>query len=67
MDEADHCSRVGLLRQGRLIADGQPRDLKKAWGAVHLKRRFSYLQGGKNHETPTNLSVFPTSAPSIQA
>jgi ABC-2 type transport system ATP-binding protein len=43
MDEADHCSRVGLLRQGRLIADGRPRDLKKSMGVNSLEEVFLLL------------------------
>jgi len=29
MDEAGHCQKVGLLRQGRLIAEGDPEELMK--------------------------------------
>jgi ABC-type multidrug transport system ATPase subunit len=29
MDEAAHCDRLGLMHQGRLIADGSPADLKE--------------------------------------
>ena len=47
MDEADHCSRIGLLRQGRLIADGIPRDLKKNLGVGSLEEAFLLLAGGK--------------------
>ena len=48
MDEADHCSRVGLLRQGRLIADGRPRDLKKSMGVGSLEEVFLLLAGREN-------------------
>ena len=47
MDEADHCSRVGLLRQGCLIADGIPRDLIKNLGVGSLEEAFLLLAGGK--------------------
>ena len=47
MDEADHCSRVGLLRHGRLIADGRPSDLKKSVGVDSLEAAFCLLAGGK--------------------
>jgi ABC-2 type transport system ATP-binding protein len=47
MDEADHCSRVGLLRQGRLIADGRPSDLKKRTGTTSLEGAFLFLAGRK--------------------
>lgn len=29
MDEAEHCDRLGLMQQGRLIASGRPRELKE--------------------------------------
>jgi len=47
MDEADHCSRVGLLRQGSLIADGRPSDLKKSAGVGSLEEAFLLLAGSK--------------------
>lgn len=47
MDEADHCSRVGLLRQGQLIAEGPPADLKKRTGVGSLEEAFLALAGRK--------------------
>jgi ABC-2 type transport system ATP-binding protein len=47
MDEADHCSRVGLLRRGRLIADGRPADLKKTTGSSSLEDAFLAIAGRK--------------------
>ena len=47
MDEADHCSRVGLLRLGHLIADGRPKDLKKSMGADSLEEVFLLLAGSE--------------------
>lgn len=46
MDEASHCSRVGLLRQGRLIAEGKPNDLKKRTGTESLEDAFLVLARG---------------------
>jgi ABC-2 type transport system ATP-binding protein len=46
MDEADHCSRVGLLRKGRLIADGRPIALKEQTGTQSLENAFLSLTGG---------------------
>lgn len=43
MDEASHCSRVGLLRQGRLIAEGAPSELKKKAGVESLEDAFLAL------------------------
>jgi ABC-2 type transport system ATP-binding protein len=48
MDEADHCSRVGLLRQGTLIAEGTPSDLKKNTGTTSLEDAFLSLAGRKS-------------------
>jgi ABC-2 type transport system ATP-binding protein len=45
MDEADHCTRVGLLRQGRLIAEGRPDDLKRIAQAKSLEEAFLALAG----------------------
>jgi ABC-2 type transport system ATP-binding protein len=49
MDEADHCSRVGLLRKGRLIADGRPTDLKEHTKTRSLEEAFLSLTRGKSH------------------
>ncbi len=45
MDEADHCSRVGLLRQGHLIADGRPSELKEQTDTRTLEETFLFLTG----------------------
>jgi ABC-2 type transport system ATP-binding protein len=45
MDEADRCTRVGLLRQGVLIADGNPRDLKNKMGTNSLEEAYLRLAG----------------------
>jgi ABC-2 type transport system ATP-binding protein len=47
MDEADHCFRVGLLRQGELIAEGKPQDLKQSTGTSSLEDTFLALAGRK--------------------
>jgi ABC-2 type transport system ATP-binding protein len=43
MDEASHCSRVGLLRMGKLIAEGAPDELKKTAGVETLEDAFLSL------------------------
>ncbi len=48
MDEADHCSRVGLLRQGHLIADGRPNELKEKTGTRSLEEAFLFLTARKS-------------------
>jgi ABC-2 type transport system ATP-binding protein len=45
MDEADHCTCVGLLRQGRLIAEGRPGDLKRQTNTGSLEDAFLALAG----------------------
>jgi ABC-2 type transport system ATP-binding protein len=47
MDEADHCTRVGLLRQGHLIADGRPGELKEKTRTRSLEEAFLFLTGRK--------------------
>ncbi|WP_457630771.1 ABC transporter ATP-binding protein [Oceanithermus sp.] len=43
MDEAERCHRVGLIHRGRLVAVGEPRELK---AAVAREYRFYALAGG---------------------
>ena len=40
MDEAQHCDRVALLRQGQLLAEGTPVDVVKSAGATNLEEAF---------------------------
>jgi len=47
MDEADRCTRVGLLREGALIAEGNPQDLKKKVGTTSLEDAYLRLAGRK--------------------
>jgi len=46
MDEANHCSRVGFLRQGKLIAEGEPFTLKNMTGTETLEDAFLALCRG---------------------
>ncbi|MFH0816134.1 MAG: ABC transporter ATP-binding protein [Methanobacteriota archaeon] len=43
MDEASHCTRAGLLRQGKLIAEGAPAELKSMTGTDSLEDAFLKL------------------------
>lgn len=45
MDEAYHCSRIGLLRQGRLIAEGTPDYIITSSGAKSLEDAFLIFAG----------------------
>jgi ABC-2 type transport system ATP-binding protein len=40
MDEASHCDRVGLLRQGKLISEGEPKALMEKHGKKSLEEVF---------------------------
>ena len=45
MDEARRCGRVGLLRRGRLIAEGPPESIVRDAGALDLEDAFLKLAG----------------------
>jgi ABC-2 type transport system ATP-binding protein len=45
MDEARRCARVGLLRRGRLIAEGAPEAVVRDAGAVDLEDAFLRMAG----------------------
>jgi ABC-2 type transport system ATP-binding protein len=40
MDEAGHCDRIGFMRNGRLIAEGEPRELLALTGENNLEDAF---------------------------
>ncbi|MEI7885632.1 MAG: ABC transporter ATP-binding protein [Clostridia bacterium] len=42
MDEAEHCDRLGLIRDGKIIAMGTPTELKQRAGQVTLEDTFLY-------------------------
>jgi ABC-2 type transport system ATP-binding protein len=46
MDEADRCDRLGLLRDGRLLAEGTPQELRDRAHATNLEQAFLTLGGG---------------------
>ncbi|MCU6707533.1 ABC transporter ATP-binding protein [Paenibacillus sp. J5C_2022] len=45
MDEAERCHRLGLIREGRLIAAGSPDDLKSLTGKTSIEEAFLYFGG----------------------
>ena len=46
MDEAGRCHRLGILREGRLLAEGSPHELREASGASTLEDAFLRLAEG---------------------
>lgn len=47
MDEADKCHRLGMIREGRLIAAGTPADLKRETGSATIEEAFLYYGGAR--------------------
>jgi ABC-2 type transport system ATP-binding protein len=45
MDEAEHCDRLGLVREGCLIAAGTPAELKAQAGAGTIEEAFLHFGG----------------------
>lgn len=43
MDEAQHCDRIALLRQGRILAEGAPAEVIRSTGAADLEQAFLAL------------------------
>lgn len=49
MDEAEKCGQLGMLRDGRLIATGSPKQLKENTSSETIEDAFLYY-GGVRHE-----------------
>lgn len=47
MDEADKCHRLGMIRDGKLIAVGTPKALKTETNAASIEEAFLYYGGAK--------------------
>jgi ABC-2 type transport system ATP-binding protein len=50
MDEAERCDRLGLMRAGRLIAEGSAADIRARAGADTLEAAFLALAGPSGDE-----------------
>jgi ABC-2 type transport system ATP-binding protein len=43
MDEAQHCDKIGLLRLGKLIAEGAPSEITRQTNTTNLEDAFLAL------------------------
>ncbi|MBI2863339.1 MAG: ABC transporter ATP-binding protein [Chloroflexi bacterium] len=51
MDEADRCDKLGFMRQGKLLAEGTPADLRRMTGQTNLEEAFlCFAEGGRRVE-----------------
>ena len=46
MDEAERCDRLGFMREGRLLAEGTPQELRTKGGTASLEQAFLAFAGG---------------------
>ncbi len=46
MDEAERCDRLLLMREGRIIADGSPDEVRERTGAADIEHAFLHLVEG---------------------
>jgi len=47
MDEAEYCHRLGIMRAGRLVATGAPRELRARHGAASMEEVFMAIAAGE--------------------
>ena len=47
MDEAEKCQRLGMIRDGRLIAAGSPEELKKTTNSSTIEEAFLHFGGAR--------------------
>lgn len=45
MDELEKCDNLGMIREGRLIAEGSPAELKRATSSTTIEEAFLYYGG----------------------
>jgi len=48
MDEAEKCHYLGMVRDGKLIAQGKPQELKESIGVASIEEAFLYFGGGSD-------------------
>ena len=50
MDEADKCSRLAMMRSGRIIAEGTPVELQQNINVQDIEEAFIYYGGGTDED-----------------
>ncbi|RBW68171.1 ABC transporter ATP-binding protein [Bacillus taeanensis] len=53
MDEAEHCDRLGFIRDGKCTASGSPHELKEAANAQTIEDAFLYFGGAPCESSPS--------------
>jgi ABC-2 type transport system ATP-binding protein len=48
MDEAERCHRLLLMREGRIIADGSPDEIRERTGSADIEQAFLHLVEGED-------------------
>ncbi|MFC1559412.1 ABC transporter ATP-binding protein, partial [Gemmatimonadota bacterium] len=48
MDEAEYCHRLGIMREGRIVAVGSPDELREGHGAASMEEVFLAVAGQAN-------------------
>ena len=67
MDEADRCDRLLLMREGAIVADGTPAELRERTGADDLEEAFVRVGRRRcRHEPPRDAGHGPPGARAAQ-
>ena len=58
MDEAEFCERLGLIREGKLVATGEPEELKSWYHQDGLKMSFCWKRWPYHESYWCNYSYY---------
>ena len=51
MDEAEYCSRISIMKQGKIVELANPHRLKERYGAQSMQEVFLKAVKGRTNET----------------
>ena len=54
MDEAEKCDRLAMVREGKVLTSGSPKELKEFYHATSLEDVFLKAGGSKNENAGSN-------------